>query len=53
MNSSTATSARPLLINGEWLDGSGEPLVSVNPANGEVNYEVSTAGARAGAPAGG
>jgi len=46
MNSSTATSARPLLINGEWVDGSGEPLVSVNPANGEVNYEVSTAGAR-------
>lgn len=46
MSSLNADGTRPLLINGEWIADTGEALVSVNPANGRVNYEVSAAGAR-------
>jgi betaine-aldehyde dehydrogenase len=38
-----ATDLRPLLIGERWIEGSGEPLDSVNPADGEVNARVSTA----------
>ena len=34
---------KPLLIGGEWIADSSEAISSVNPANGEVNYEVSAA----------
>lgn len=46
MSSSDAGSIRPLLIDGDWIANTGETLVSVNPANGQVNYEVSAATAR-------
>jgi acyl-CoA reductase-like NAD-dependent aldehyde dehydrogenase len=36
---------KPLLIGGEWVD-SPEAIVSVNPATGAVNYEVSAATAQ-------
>jgi betaine-aldehyde dehydrogenase len=42
---SSSRAGRPLLINGEWIRGTGEALVSVNPANGRVNYEVTAASA--------
>lgn len=34
---------KPLLIGGQWINGRGEPILSVNPANGEVNARISTA----------
>ncbi len=34
---------QPLLIGNRWLQGHGEPITSVNPANGEVNAAVSAA----------
>jgi len=37
--------ARPLLIDGAWRTGRAAPVASVNPANGETNYEVSAADA--------
>jgi betaine-aldehyde dehydrogenase len=37
------TKAKPLLIGGEWISGTGEVIVSVNPATGQVNYEVCAA----------
>jgi betaine-aldehyde dehydrogenase len=37
------TQAKPLLIGGEWLGGSDEVVVSVNPATGHVNYAVCAA----------
>jgi betaine-aldehyde dehydrogenase len=40
---SAAGSAKPFLIGGEWISGSDEAIVSVNPANGETNYEVCAA----------
>jgi betaine-aldehyde dehydrogenase len=33
----------PLLIGDRWLQGRAEPILSVNPANGEVNAAVSAA----------
>jgi betaine-aldehyde dehydrogenase len=35
-----------MLIGGEWVADSDERIVSVNPANGRVNYEVCAAGER-------
>ena len=32
-----------MLINGEWIETSADKLVSVNPATGAVNHEISTA----------
>lgn len=46
MGSYAAGSIRPLLINGEWIANTGEALLSVNPANGQVNYEVAAASVR-------
>ncbi|MGE0118344.1 MAG: aldehyde dehydrogenase [Dongiaceae bacterium] len=46
MNLPKRTRQQPLLIDGEWIDNTGHAIVSVNPANGEVNYEVSAASAR-------
>jgi betaine-aldehyde dehydrogenase len=34
---------KPFLIGGDWIADSAQTIVSVNPANGEVNYEVSAA----------
>ena len=31
-----------MLINGEWIEKSADKLVSINPATGAVNHEVST-----------
>lgn len=33
----------PLLIDGEWIEGRGEPIRSVDPANGKLNALVSAA----------
>jgi betaine-aldehyde dehydrogenase len=38
--------ARPLLIGGEWIAGTGGTLTSVNPATGQTNYAVCAAGAQ-------
>lgn len=38
-----STAPLPLLIGDEWLVGGGEPLKSINPANGQVNAEISAA----------
>ena len=35
--------SRSLLVGGEWLAGSGEPLLSTDPATGETNATLSTA----------
>jgi acyl-CoA reductase-like NAD-dependent aldehyde dehydrogenase len=43
MNTRDGADLRPLLIGERWVQGSGEPLVSLNPADGEVNANVSTA----------
>ena len=32
-----------MLIGGEWIADSEEAIVSVNPANGQVNYEICAA----------
>lgn len=37
---------KPMLIGGERVASGGEPLVSINPANGETNHAVCAAGAR-------
>lgn len=29
-------------INGQWVDGAGEPLTTYNPANGEINAVIGT-----------
>ncbi len=42
----SGTRAKPFLIGGEWIGESTETIVSVNPASGEVNYEVCAATAR-------
>src|SRR6516225_7247362 len=46
----TATKAKvspgKLLINGQWTEGSGKTLDTVNPATGEVLTHVAEAGAR-------
>lgn len=35
-----------MLVDGQWVAGSGEPLTSVNPATGLVNHVVATASAQ-------
>src|SRR5260370_7696173 len=46
----TATKAKvapgKLLINGQWVEGSGKAFATVNPATGEVLTQVSEAGAK-------
>src|SRR5215469_18389638 len=46
----TATKAKvspgKLLINGQWVEGSGKAFETVNPASGEVLTEVSEASAK-------
>ena len=46
----TATKAKvapgKLLINGQWVDGSGKPFDTVNPATGEVLTQIAEAGAQ-------
>jgi betaine-aldehyde dehydrogenase len=37
---------RPLLIGRDWIDDTGETIVSVNPATGQINHEVCAASAR-------
>jgi betaine-aldehyde dehydrogenase len=37
-------SALPFLIGDRWVIGCGKPIRSINPANGSLNGEVSTAG---------
>src|SRR6185436_11554782 len=37
------SNAKPMLIGGEWIADSEEAIVSVNPANGQVNYEICAA----------
>jgi len=46
MTSIDAHTRSPLLIGGQWVQGTGDPLLSVNPATGEVNAEVGTASDR-------
>jgi betaine-aldehyde dehydrogenase len=41
-----ASDAKALLIGGEWRADSDDVIVSVNPATGQVNYEVCAATAR-------
>jgi len=41
-----ASNAKALLIGGEWRADSDDVIVSVNPATGQVNYEVCAATAR-------
>ena len=36
---------KPMLIGGERISNAGEPLISVNPANGEINHAICAAGA--------
>ena len=45
----TDSSLKKMWIGGQAVDGDAgvAPLVSVNPATGEVNYEVAAAGAKA------
>ena len=38
--------AKPLLIGGEWIAEGADTITSVNPASGQVNYEVCAATAR-------
>jgi betaine-aldehyde dehydrogenase len=38
--------AKPLLIGGEWIADTEDAIVSVNPANAQVNYEVCAASPR-------
>jgi betaine-aldehyde dehydrogenase len=38
--------AKPLLIDGEWIADSDDVLALVNPATGQINYEVCAASAR-------
>jgi betaine-aldehyde dehydrogenase len=33
----------PMLVNGNWIEGAGPPLASINPADGSLNAEFSTA----------
>lgn len=40
---SCATKTKALLIGGDWIGDTGQTIVSVNPANGQVNYEVCAA----------
>jgi len=47
------SNAKPMLIGGEWIADSEEAIVSVNPANGQVNYEICAATPRHVAPVGG
>ena len=35
--------ARPFLINNEWIEGAGEPFVSINPADGSEIAKVGAA----------
>ena len=44
-NEATTVAIRPLLIDGQWLGGTGEPIESVNPADGRANHRVASAGA--------
>jgi hypothetical protein len=37
------SNAKPMLIGGEWIAEGEEAIVSVNPANGQVNYEICAA----------
>ena len=39
----TADKARPFLVNNEWVEGSGEPFVSTNPADGSEIAQISAA----------
>lgn len=39
-------SAGKLLINGQWIEGSGKPFDTINPATGEVLTQVSEASAK-------
>jgi len=41
----TATTAKPMLIDGESVAASSEVLRSINPATGDLNYEVAAADA--------
>ena len=41
-----ATQPRPLLIGGEWIANTDAVIPSVNPATGQLNYEVCAASAR-------
>ncbi len=43
MTSESAQAPAPLYIDGQWVEGGGVPLVSVNPATGGSNHVVSTA----------
>ncbi|CAE6811456.1 NAD/NADP-dependent betaine aldehyde dehydrogenase [Paraburkholderia nemoris] len=36
---------KPFLIGGEWVQGTGTPFDSVNPANGELNGRIGGASA--------
>jgi len=40
-----ADGAKPMLIGGEWVSGSGAVLESIDPATGVLNHTVSAAGA--------
>jgi acyl-CoA reductase-like NAD-dependent aldehyde dehydrogenase len=40
-----AAQPKPILIGGEWREGRGPALVSINPASGVANYEIGTASA--------
>ena len=37
---------KPLLIGGEWIADTADTIASVNPATGQLNYEVCAAAAR-------
>lgn len=37
------SSSKPMLIGGDWITDSGHTIASINPATGEINYEISTA----------
>jgi acyl-CoA reductase-like NAD-dependent aldehyde dehydrogenase len=40
MTTSIETTPRPFLIDGEWIHDDSSPLTHVNPATGEVNYQI-------------
>lgn len=44
MSSDNTHSPKPMLIGGDWVSCEQNALESVNPADGSVNYRVSTAG---------
>jgi betaine-aldehyde dehydrogenase len=45
MTAASTQDLKPMLIGGEWIANDAEAFDSINPADGSVNYRVSTANA--------